>query len=87
MEKRIVNVNNKELNYIDKKDLETIKDIFAKPIADIFKVAKENNKEIEPIIKAIILEEFIEEFKNGNLKLIKSKAGGILPNIVDGEIR
>ena len=49
MEKRIANVKNKELNYIDKKDLEKIKDIFAKPIADIVKVAKDNNKEVEPI--------------------------------------
>lgn len=85
MEKRIVNVKNKELNYINKKDLEKIKDIFAKPIADIVKVAKENNKEAEPILKAIIPGEFIEELKNGNFKLMESKAGEILPNIVDGK--
>lgn len=82
---KIVNEKNKELNYIDKKDLEKIKDIFAKPIADIVKVAKENNKEVEPILKVIIPEEFIEEVKNGNLKLMESKAGEILPNIVDGK--
>lgn len=85
MEKRISNVKNKELNYIDKKDLQKIKDIFAKPIADIVKVAKDNNKEVEPILKAVIPEEFIEELKNGNFKLMESKAGEILPNIVDGK--
>lgn len=85
MEKRMVNVNNKELNYIDKKDLEKIKDIFAKPIADIVKVAKKNNEEIEPILKVVIPEEFIEELKNGNFKLMESKTGEILPNIVDGK--
>lgn len=85
MEKRMVNVNNKELNYIDKKDLEKIKDIFAKPIADIVKVAKKNNKEIDPILKVVIPEEFIEELKNGNFKLMESKTGEILPNIVDGK--
>jgi len=85
MEKRIVNVKNKELSYIDKKDLDKIKDIFAKPIADIVKVAKENNKEVEPILKAVIPKEFIEELKNGNFKLMESKTGEILPNIVDGK--
>ncbi len=85
METRMINVNNEELKYIDKKDLEKIKDIFAKPIADIVKVAKENNKEVEPILKAIIPEEFIEELKNGNFKLMESKTGEILPNIVDGK--
>lgn len=85
MEKRIVNIKNKELNCIDKKDLERIKDIFAKPIADIVKVAKENNEEVEPILKAIIPEEFIQELKNGNFKLMESKAGEILPNIVDSK--
>ena len=85
METRMINVNNEELKYIDKKDLEKIKDIFAKPIADIVKVAKKNNEEIEPILKVVIPEEFIEELKNGNFKLMESKTGEILPNIVDGK--
>lgn len=88
MKKRMVNVNNKELKYmkyIDKKDLEKIKDIFAKPIADIVKVTKETKKELDPILKVVIPEEFIEELKNGNLKLMESKTGEILPNIVDGK--
>lgn len=85
MEKRIVNVKNKELNYIDTKDIEKIKDIFAKPIADIVKTAKENNKEVEPILKAVVPEEFIDSLKKGNLKLMESKSGEILPNIVDSK--
>ncbi len=85
MEKKIFNVKNKELNHMDKKDIEKIKDIFIKPIADIVNVVEEYNKDVEPILKVIIPEEFIEELKIGNLKLMESKAGEILPNIVDSK--
>lgn len=83
MKKIIVSDNNEEFSYIDKKDIDIIKEIFAKPIADIVKTAKENNTEVEPILKAVIPEEFIDALKNGNLKLMESKSGEILPNIVD----
>lgn len=86
----VYSAKNKDVNYIQKKamdikDIDKIKDIFAKPIAEIVRIAKENNEEVEPIFKAIIPVEFIEEFKNGNLKLMESKSGEILPSIVNSK--
>lgn len=79
-------MENKVFNdYINLKDIEMIRDIFAKPIANTIKAAKEKNEEVGPILKAVIPEEFIEELKNGNLRFMKSKAGETLPSIVDSK--
>ncbi len=85
MEKRIDRVKNKELNYIPQNDIDNLKTIFAKPVAEMIKIAKENNKEMESTFKVIIPKEFVEEFKNGNLKLMENNRGEILPNIVNSK--
>lgn len=89
MENREIRLTEQEgsSNNTSEEDIEIIKDIFMKPVLDIVKEAKESNKEVEPILRAVIPEEFLEEYKSGSLKLMKSKSGELLPNIVNGKNR
>ena len=60
-----------------------IKNIFAKPVIDIAKTITEKKESLETILKVVIPEEFVEQLKDGAVKLMKNKDGEILPNIVD----
>lgn len=87
MENKIIKLANKkdEVSIVDKDDIKLIKDIFIKPVTEIVRLAKEKDEEVEPILRAVIPQEFIEAMKNGDLKMMESKSGELLPNIVDSK--
>lgn len=66
-----------------KNNANAIKNIFAKPVIDIAKTLTKNKDSLESVLKVVIPEELIEQFKDGTVKLMKSKDGKLLPNIVD----
>ncbi|UOW69763.1 hypothetical protein [Paraclostridium bifermentans] len=73
----------RKYNSNEKCNTKDIKQIFMKPIVDIVNLSIESNRDIEPTLKVIIPNDFIDEVKNGNLNFMKNKRGEILPNIVD----
>ncbi|MPQ42842.1 hypothetical protein [Clostridium tarantellae] len=68
---------------IKNENIENLKRIFSKSILEYIKISNEKNKEIGKKLKVRIPQEFLEAMKNGELNLMKSKTGEILPNIVD----
>ncbi|WP_343336955.1 hypothetical protein TPELB_21030 [Terrisporobacter petrolearius] len=72
----------KENNSKFEGSIENIKGIFTKPVLDIIKTKIENKETIEPILKVVIPDEFVNQFKDGTVKLMENKNGEMLPNIV-----
>ncbi|WP_017416454.1 hypothetical protein [Clostridium tunisiense] len=87
MENKIIKLTdrNQKISFLSEDDIKVIKGIFARPIADAIQEIKNKNKEVEPVLRAVIPEAFIEAIKNGELKLMESKKGEILPSIVDSK--
>ncbi len=85
MDNKIIKIIEKKekIKIVNEEDIEAIKDIFIGPVKDVIRIAKEKNEEVETIFKAVIPQEFIEAIKNGDFKLMESKGGEILPNIVN----
>ena len=85
MDNKIIKIIEKKekIKIVNEEDIEAIKDIFIGPVKDVIRIAKEKDEEVETIFKAVIPQEFIEAIKNGDFKLMESKGGEILPNIVN----
>lgn len=66
-------------------NIENIKNLFAKPVLDAVKAMNEKKDNLDPILKVVIPEEFVEQLKDGTVKLMQSKNGEILPNIVGAD--
>lgn len=73
-----MNKNNYELE----SNIKNIRNMFEKQLLDIVKTKIENKESLEPVLKVVIPSEFVEQLKDGTVKLMQSKDGKILPNIV-----
>ena len=72
-------------NYEFESNIKNIRNMFEKPLLDIVKTKIENKESLEPVLKVVIPGEFVEQLKDGTAKLMRSKDGKILPNIVGAD--